>query len=143
VTPRPLLGLYAARLRRRSVPDRCRRTSGSSPTATAAGPAGAGSPRPATVRAVLHDAADRSPAEVAATLAQADIERRLDTAGRPDPELIIRTSGEQRLSDFLLWQGVRSELWFCDAYWPAFREVDFLRALRGYTASARSTLRGR
>ena len=57
-----------------------------------------------------------------------------------DPDLIIRTSGEQRLSNFLLWQTVHSELYFCDAYWPAFREIDFLRALRSY--AARQSRRG-
>ncbi|WP_028923101.1 polyprenyl diphosphate synthase [Pseudonocardia acaciae] len=69
---------------------------------------------------------------VAETLTENDIARHLYTDGLPDPELVIRTSGEQRLSNFLLWQSVRSELHFCDAYWPAFREVDFLRALRGF-----------
>jgi len=49
-----------------------------------------------------------------------------------DPDLIIRTSGEIRLSGFLLWQSVYSEYYFCDVYWPAFRKVDFLRALRSY-----------
>lgn len=49
-----------------------------------------------------------------------------------DPDLIIRTSGEIRLSGFLLWQSVYSEYYFCDVYWPAFRRVDFLRALRSY-----------
>ena len=58
--------------------------------------------------------------------------RHLYTAGEPDPELIIRTSGEVRLSGFLLWQGVHSELYFADVDWPAFRELDFLRALRSY-----------
>jgi short-chain Z-isoprenyl diphosphate synthase len=56
----------------------------------------------------------------------------LYTAGEPDPDLIIRTSGEVRLSGFLPWQGVHSELYFTDVYWPAFRELDFLRALRSY-----------
>ena len=51
-------------------------------------------------------------------------------AGQPDPDLVIRTSGEQRLGGFLLWQSTHSEFYFCDAYWPAFRRVDFLRALR-------------
>jgi short-chain Z-isoprenyl diphosphate synthase len=63
-----------------------------------------------------------------------DIARHLYTAGQPDPDLVIRTSGEQRVSGFLLWQSVHSELYFCDAYWPAFREIDFLRALRSYAA---------
>jgi len=48
----------------------------------------------------------------------------------PDPDLIIRTSGEIRLSGFLLWQSAYSEFYFCDAHWPAFRKVDFLRAVR-------------
>lgn len=61
----------------------------------------------------------------------------LYTSGRPDPDLVIRTSGEQRLSGFLLWQSVHSEFWFCDAYWPDFRRVDFLRALRDYAARSR------
>jgi len=52
--------------------------------------------------------------------------------GIPDPDLIIRTSGEVRLSGFLLWQSVYSEFYFCDAYWPAFRRVDFLRAIRSF-----------
>ena len=50
----------------------------------------------------------------------------------PDPDLIIRTSGEVRLSGFMLWQSAYSEFYFCDAYWPAFRKVDFLRAIRSY-----------
>ncbi|HVV30475.1 MAG TPA: isoprenyl transferase [Mycobacteriales bacterium] len=60
------------------------------------------------------------------------IAEHLYTRGQPDPDLIIRTSGEQRLSGFLLWQSAHSEFYFCDAYWPAFRRVDFLRALRAY-----------
>jgi short-chain Z-isoprenyl diphosphate synthase len=56
----------------------------------------------------------------------------LYTAGRPDPDLIIRTSGELRLSGFLPWQSAHSEFYFTDVYWPEFREVDFLRALRTY-----------
>ena len=56
----------------------------------------------------------------------------LYTAGQPDPDLVIRTSGEQRLGGFLLWQSAKSEFYFCEAYWPDFRKVDFLRALRAY-----------
>ena len=51
----------------------------------------------------------------------------------PDPDLVIRTSGEQRLSGFLLWQSAYSEMWFTEAHWPAFRRVDFLRALRDFS----------
>lgn len=56
----------------------------------------------------------------------------LYTSGQPDPGLVIRTSGEQRLSGFLLWQSAYSEIWFTDTYWPEFRRVDFLRALRDF-----------
>jgi short-chain Z-isoprenyl diphosphate synthase len=61
----------------------------------------------------------------------------LYTAGQPDPELLIRTSGEQRLGGFLLWQSAHSEFYFCEAYWPDFRRVDFLRALRAYSLRQR------
>ena len=57
--------------------------------------------------------------------------------GAPDPDLIIRTSGELRLSGFLLWQSAYSELYFCDTLWPAFRKVDFFRALRSYQQRGR------
>jgi short-chain Z-isoprenyl diphosphate synthase len=65
------------------------------------------------------------------------ISENLYTSGQPDPDLVIRTSGEQRLSGFLLWQSAYSEMWFTEAHWPAFRRVDFLRALRDYTARHR------
>ena len=65
------------------------------------------------------------------------IERHLYTKGQPDPDLLIRTSGEQRLSGFLLWQSAHSEFYFCEAHWPDFRRVDFLRALRAYAARER------
>jgi short-chain Z-isoprenyl diphosphate synthase len=61
----------------------------------------------------------------------------LYTKGQPDPDLVIRTSGEQRLGGFLLWQSAHSEFYFCEAYWPDFRRVDFLRALRAYAARHR------
>ena len=61
-----------------------------------------------------------------------EISRHLYTAGQPDPDLVIRTSGEQRLSGFLLWQSAHSEFYFCEAFWPDFRRLDFLRALRSY-----------
>lgn len=60
------------------------------------------------------------------------IAEHLYTRGQPDPDLIIRTSGEQRLSGFLLWQSVHSEYWFCETFWPGFRRVDLLRALREF-----------
>jgi len=65
------------------------------------------------------------------------ISENLYTSGQPDPDLVIRTSGEQRLSGFLLWQSAYSEMWFTEAYWPAFRRVDFLRALRDYSVRHR------
>jgi len=60
------------------------------------------------------------------------IEPYLYTSGQPEPDLILRTSGEVRLSGFLLWQSAYSEFYFADACWPALREIDFLRALRAY-----------
>ncbi len=60
------------------------------------------------------------------------IGRYLYSADLPDPDLIVRTSGEARLSGFLLWQSVYSEFYFSDVYWPAFRRIDFLRAIRSY-----------
>lgn len=76
-------------------------------------------------------------AEVAEGLTVEDISEHLYTRGQPDPDLVIRTSGEQRLSGFMLWQSAHSEYYFCEAYWPAFRKVDFLRALRDYAARHR------
>ena len=60
------------------------------------------------------------------------ISQHLYTSDQPDPDLIIRTSGEQRLSGFLLWQSSNSELYFEEALWPDFRRVDFLRAIRAF-----------
>ncbi len=57
---------------------------------------------------------------------------RLYTSDFPDPDLILRTSGEERISNFLLWQSAYSELYFTDVYWPGFRKIDFLRAVRSY-----------
>ena len=65
------------------------------------------------------------------------IAEHLYTRGQPDPDLVIRTSGEQRLSGFLLWQTANSEFHFTDVYWPDFRRIDFLRALRDYSARHR------
>ncbi len=70
--------------------------------------------------------------ELASTLDVEDISDHLYTKGQPDPDLVIRTSGEQRLGGFLLWQSAKSEFYFCEAYWPDFRRVDFLRAIRAY-----------
>ncbi len=72
-------------------------------------------------------------------ITQETIARRLYTAHLPNPEpdLIIRTSGEQRLSNFLLWQGAYSELIFMDVYWPSFRKIDLMRAIRTYQRRTR------
>ncbi len=72
------------------------------------------------------------PEEILEGLAPDAIAKYLYTYDCPDPDLIIRTSGEVRLSGFMLWQSAHSEYYFCDAYWPAFRKVDFLRAIRSY-----------
>ena len=72
-----------------------------------------------------------------ANLSTEEISKFLYTAGQPDPELLIRTSGEQRLGGFMLWQSASSEFYFCEAYWPDFRRVDFLRALRAYSLRQR------
>jgi short-chain Z-isoprenyl diphosphate synthase len=73
-----------------------------------------------------------TPEAIAAMIDAEAIENHLYTKGQPDPDLVIRTSGEQRLSGFLLWQSAHSEFWFCEAYWPDFRRIDFLRAIRDY-----------
>lgn len=91
------------------------------------------------VRAALRERCDRGEdlAQAAADIDAADIESHLYTRGQPDPDLVIRTSGEQRLSGFLLWQSAHSEFYFCEAFWPEFRRVDFLRALRSYSVRER------
>ncbi|HEY3631437.1 MAG TPA: polyprenyl diphosphate synthase [Jatrophihabitantaceae bacterium] len=82
-------------------------------------------------------AAGQTLADIADSVTDEGIAAYLYTAGQPEPDLVIRTSGEQRMSNFLLWQAAHSELYFCDAYWPAFREIDFLRALRSFAERQR------
>jgi len=91
------------------------------------------------VRSLLQEHAGRGTSieELADVLDMEHIAEHLYTKGQPDPDLVIRTSGEQRLGGFLLWQSAHSEFYFCDAYWPDFRRVDFLRALRDYAARNR------
>ncbi|GAA3797188.1 isoprenyl transferase [Cellulomonas soli] len=86
------------------------------------------------VRAFLREHADAGSSldELAEAFDVEHIAERLYTKGQPDPDLVIRTSGEQRLGGFLLWQSAHSEFYFCEAYWPDFRRVDFLRAVRAY-----------
>jgi short-chain Z-isoprenyl diphosphate synthase len=75
--------------------------------------------------------------ELADSMTTDDITSHLYTCGIPDPDLIIRTSGEIRLSGFLLWQSAYSEFYFCEALWPVFRKIDFLRAIRSYQHRSR------
>ena len=91
------------------------------------------------VRSLLHEHAARGTSieELADVIDVEHIASHLYTRGQPDPDLVIRTSGEQRLSGFLLWQSAHSEFYFCEALWPDFRKVDFLRALRAYADRAR------
>lgn len=94
------------------------------------------------VDAVRRSAQDKAKAgETLATFASTftaqDIDNHLYTAGVPDPDFIIRTSGEERISGFLLWQAAYSELYFTDVFWPAFRRLDFLRALRNFQGRQR------
>jgi short-chain Z-isoprenyl diphosphate synthase len=89
------------------------------------------------VRALIAEHPGCTVAELAEAVTVDAIAEHLYTSGQPDPDLLIRTSGEQRLSGFLLWQSAHSEFWFTEAYWPEFRRVDFLRALRDYSARHR------
>ena len=91
------------------------------------------------VRALLQEHATQGTTldELAQVIDVEHITQHLYTKGQPDPDLVIRTSGEQRLSGFLLWQSAHSEFYFCEAYWPDFRHVDFLRALRAYAERQR------
>jgi short-chain Z-isoprenyl diphosphate synthase len=91
------------------------------------------------VRSLLteHAKEGTSVEEIAQMIDVEHIAEHLYTRGQPDPDLVIRTSGEQRLSGFLLWQSAHSEFYFCEAYWPDFRHVDFLRAMRAYAARQR------
>ena len=91
------------------------------------------------VRALLHEQASKGMTleELAEVIDVEHIAEHLYTKGQPDPDLVIRTSGEQRLGGFLLWQSVHSEFYFCEAFWPDFRRVDFLRALRAYAGRER------
>jgi len=86
------------------------------------------------VRSLLYEQAKAGSSieELAEVLDVDHIAQHLYTKGLPDPDLIIRTSGEQRLSGFLLWQSAHSEFYFADVNWPDFRKTDFLRALRSY-----------
>jgi short-chain Z-isoprenyl diphosphate synthase len=77
--------------------------------------------------------AGATPGGLAQRLTPEDIAAHLYGGGRPDPDLIIRTGSERRLSGFLLWQAAHAELHFCDVYWPGLRRGDFLRAMLAYS----------
>ena len=91
------------------------------------------------VRSLLQEHAGKGTSleELADLISVEHIAEHLYTKGQPDPDLVIRTSGEQRLGGFLLWQSAQSEFYFCEAYWPDFRRVDFLRAVRAYALRER------
>ncbi|MGI8576439.1 MAG: isoprenyl transferase [Nocardioidaceae bacterium] len=91
------------------------------------------------VRSLLHEHAAQGTTleELADVIDVEHIAEHLYTRGQPDPDLVIRTSGEQRMSGFLLWQSAHSEFYFCEAMWPDFRRTDFLRAIRAYAARER------
>jgi short-chain Z-isoprenyl diphosphate synthase len=86
------------------------------------------------VRSIItkHEASGGTMEDLAAHLTPEMIGEHLYTGGQPDPDLVIRTSGEQRLSDFLLWQSAHSEFYFVEALGPDLRQVDFLRAIRDF-----------
>jgi short-chain Z-isoprenyl diphosphate synthase len=91
------------------------------------------------VRSLLQEQASKGMTleDLAEVIDVEHIAEHLYTKGQPDPDLVIRTSGEQRLGGFLLWQSAHSEFYFCEAYWPDFRRVDFLRAIRAYAQRER------
>ncbi len=91
------------------------------------------------VRSIIgqHNASGGTLEDLAAQLTPEMIGEHLYTTGQPDPDLVIRTSGEQRLSDFLLWQSAHSEFYFVEALGPDLREIDFLRAIRDYAGRDR------
>ena len=83
-------------------------------------------------------AADGTPAiEMAERIDRDEISSRMYASDLPDPDLVLRTSGEARLSGFLLWQAAYAEYSFVDVYWPVFRHIDFLRAMRDFTQRER------
>ena len=86
------------------------------------------------LKGYLHESFARQdrPDDIVEGLTPHSLAKYLYTYDCPDPDLIIRTSGELRLSGFMLWQSAYSEFYFCDAYWPVFRRIDFLRAIRSY-----------
>ena len=70
-------------------------------------------------------------------ISEETVTEHLSTSFMPDPELLIRTGGEQRISNYLLWQIAYSELYFCDTYWPDFMEDDLHKAIEDYQSRQR------
>jgi short-chain Z-isoprenyl diphosphate synthase len=91
------------------------------------------------VRELIRDKAQQGASleAIVESITPAAIDKHLYTAGLPDPDLLIRTSGEIRLSGFLLWQSAQSEFYFSDVNWPEFRKIDFLRAVRSFQQRTR------
>lgn len=75
--------------------------------------------------------------QVEKLLTEDNFSKHLETSFMPDPDLLIRTGGELRISNYLLWQIAYSELYFCDTYWPDFSEVDLHKAIASYQARQR------
>ncbi|MBE3136687.1 MAG: di-trans,poly-cis-decaprenylcistransferase [Thermoplasmata archaeon] len=85
------------------------------------------------IQAIQHMASDIKKGKLKVKdISQKTVSSYLYTSGLPDPDLILRTSGEERISNFLLWQLAYSELYFSDVYWPALQKRDFLQAIRTY-----------
>jgi undecaprenyl diphosphate synthase len=88
-------------------------------------------------RTEIMDAIHRIPPEKLSTLSEAEFAKLLWTNEIPDPDLVIRTSGEMRLSGFLTWQSIYSELYFTETFWPAFTREEFDRILAEYAERER------
>lgn len=88
-------------------------------------------------RQELVNAFNRLAAQGKTEITEADIEQNLYSAGVPDPDLVIRTSGEYRISNFLLWQSAYSEYYFTDVYWPDFNKAELLKAIESYSKRER------
>ncbi len=89
------------------------------------------------VQRLLKDRQARGPEDFSRPVTEEEFSNCLYTAGLPDPDLLIRTSGEMRLSNFLLWQLSYAEIYITKKYWPDFRKTDFMKAIREYTKRER------
>jgi tritrans,polycis-undecaprenyl-diphosphate synthase [geranylgeranyl-diphosphate specific] len=90
------------------------------------------------LQAIRHIASEVEAGKLApGDIDETTVSERLYTSALPDPDLILRTSGEERISNFLLWQVAYAELFFMDVLWPGFKKIDFLRAIRAFQARQR------